>query len=134
MKTIYVVTFGEYSDYRIDAIFTKKELAEKYIDMFGHVGSWNQMEIEEWEVNPHRRELRAGMKPFDVRMDKDGNTVKIERTDYPRGFDANEVGFTIDNTCICCKCLAKDEKHAIKITNERRAQYIALNKWGINKY
>ena len=31
MKKVFVVTSGEYSDYGIDAVFSSKELAEKYI-------------------------------------------------------------------------------------------------------
>lgn len=34
-KKIYVVTSGEYSDYRIDAVFTTKEKAEEYVQNNG---------------------------------------------------------------------------------------------------
>lgn len=47
---VYVVTEGDYSDYHIEAIFTEKEQAEKYIAL--HTSrcyyDWN---IEEWEVD-----------------------------------------------------------------------------------
>ena len=34
-KKIYIVTSGEYSDYRIDAVFSKKEKAEEYVQNNG---------------------------------------------------------------------------------------------------
>ena len=34
-KKIYIVTSGEYSDYRIDAVFTTKEKAVEYVEQHG---------------------------------------------------------------------------------------------------
>ncbi len=36
----------------------------------------------------------------------------------------------VDGVVIVCNVWAKDEKHAIKITNEKRIQHIANNTWG----
>lgn len=45
-KTIYVVTSGEYSDYRIEGVFTDKDKAEAFADRNP------KYEIEEYPANP----------------------------------------------------------------------------------
>ena len=45
MKTVYVVTRGEYSDYAIEALFSTMEKANAYMDKFrltgfNDVGKW----------------------------------------------------------------------------------------------
>jgi len=47
MTNIYVVTFGEYSDYKIEGIFNTKELAKEYICK----SSYGRYHIEEYELN-----------------------------------------------------------------------------------
>ena len=132
MKTIYVVTSGEYSDYGIDSIFDTKELAEKYIASFNK-GGWNEMDIEEWCLNPNEEELKEGKKAYRIRMDKEGNATEIEWADSAFGFKdemGDGVSFTYNNKLMNCYCFAKDDKHAVKIANERRVQYLAANSWG----
>lgn len=46
IKTIYVVTSGEYSDYRIEGVFTDKDKAEAFADRNP------EYEIEEYPANP----------------------------------------------------------------------------------
>lgn len=45
-KKIYIVTSGEYSDYRIDAVFTTKEKAVDYVEQHG-----TRYSIEEYELD-----------------------------------------------------------------------------------
>lgn len=45
-KKIYIVTSGEYSDYRIDAVFTTKEKAEEYVQNNG-----SDYRIEDYELD-----------------------------------------------------------------------------------
>lgn len=47
---VYVVTEGDYSDYHIEAIFSEKDQAEKYIAL--HTSRcFTDWQIEEWEVD-----------------------------------------------------------------------------------
>lgn len=128
MKKIYVVTCGEYSDYGIEAIFDNKELAEKFISCFEWY-DWHQPTVEEWELNPLKKEIKSGLNPFFVRMGKDGVTLDVHKVeDFPSFIGLARFDFT-NNMYI--SCMAKDEKHAIKIANEKRLMLIAENKWGI---
>lgn len=132
MKKIYVVTAGDYSDYQICGVFSSEDIAKKYIDSFKrgeNSWSYNEMEIEEWNLDPLKKEIAKGYFPYFVRMAKNGDTsdVHIEDSDY--GFDrGNSTGFDRDGN-LYHHCFAKDSIHAIKITNELRARTIAENKW-----
>ena len=49
MKTIYLVSGGEYSDYEVMALFSSRKLAEDYM-LLKPSGWYNS--IEEMELNP----------------------------------------------------------------------------------
>jgi CRP-like cAMP-binding protein len=49
MSTIYIVTSGEYSSYRIDAVFSTKKLAEDFVARNGKFVS--SADIEEWKLD-----------------------------------------------------------------------------------
>lgn len=54
MKSVYVVTSGAYSDYRIQAVFSSRKLAQAWIDLHNYQGSWenpNEFNIEPWGVD-----------------------------------------------------------------------------------
>jgi hypothetical protein len=55
MKKVYIVTHGEYSSYRIDAVFDKLELAEEYIRLHD---AYYYNPVEEWELNPPYHDLK----------------------------------------------------------------------------
>jgi hypothetical protein len=131
-KIIYVVTTGEYSDYRLDSMYTKRELAQKYIDKF-HSCLEEPVDIVEWTLDEMKQTINSNYNIFDVVMKKDGEVEKVEIDNMKlEEFKADDIWFDgLDN--IHCKVKAKSEKHAIKIVNEKRAQLIALNKWGIKK-
>ena len=59
MNNVYIVTSGEYSAYCISAVFSDKELAQKYIDSF-EKPKWDSYSIEEYELNPHAKEIKKG--------------------------------------------------------------------------
>ena len=57
--TIYVVTAGEYSDYGICAMFSRREDAERYIELHGgkcrsDVNRYADYSIEEYGLDEHR--------------------------------------------------------------------------------
>lgn len=133
MKRVYVVTSGSYSDYGIDAIFDSKELAQQFIDAFGGEFTYFN-EIEEWSLNPAESELKQGRKPFCVNMNKDGDVELVYRSKDSDEFTGYAGGVSITyrrtTNTIEVYCFADDEKHAVKIANEKRTQILALNKWG----
>ena len=137
-KEIYLVSSGCYSDYRIDAVFSTEELAQKYIDNIGVDVHYGEMGIEVYNLNPCEAQIKEGLIPFSVKMDVDGNadypyykqTYKIDYVGFKVGvkFDSYDSGKVV----MISNCFAEDEEQAIKIANERRVQYIASNTWGKN--
>ena len=127
---VYVVTSGEYSDYGLDGVFSSRELAQKHIDTLTFDGGRCEFnEILELELDPNKAELISGRVPFQVDMRKDGGIFNIERSDSYLYSQSIWNPCRSDEMILRVYCAAKDEKHAIKITNEKRAQLIALNKW-----
>lgn len=51
MNKVYVVTIGDYSDYHIVGVFADKDLAQKYVDRYKGGSSYNQPQIEEYELD-----------------------------------------------------------------------------------
>ena len=128
MKTIYVVTSGSYSDYGINAVFDDEQLAKDFIAMFKK-GSYIDMQIEEWELNPEEENIRAKRKLYFLRMNKEGiaSDISIEGSSFSIDY-INTIQFD-NKKNLMVRCFADDEKHAIKIANEKRVQVIANNKW-----
>jgi hypothetical protein len=128
MKKVFLVTRGDYSDYRVCAVFSNKKLAQKYIDSFNP--RYDEFRIEDYELDIYQNELKKDYKPFFLRMTKEGNCteIKIKDSSYDLENENIHIGFDI-NKNMYISIFAKDEKHAIKIANEKRAQLIAENNW-----
>lgn len=140
MKTIYAVNSGSYSDYRIDALFSSKKLAE---DFMSTVKNNDYNGIEEYQLDPPSVDLiRRGYSVWRVHMLKDGTTERIERTDNEKydisGAGGHEIwartkapvykGKGIPDI-LTSSVWAKTEKQAVKIVNEKRVQMIATGKF-----
>lgn len=136
MKTIYAVTEGSYSDFRVRALFSTKEKAE---DLMRLVPNADYNDIEEYELNPNTSYLvKRGYAPYDVVMLKDGEVEYIEKRKTTCYFLTEECcvwkrsgsGFHEGKPdVIRARVVAKNEKHAVKIANEKRAQSIANGEW-----
>lgn len=138
MGKVYVVTSGEYSDYHIDGMFSTEELAQKFIDSFKR-HEYTEMDIEEWELDVHKDALSQGYLPFRVSMRQNGDVMSCEHEDSSYGFHSETPRDSFHSTVwndqgapkyMVSHVYAKDQQHAIKIANERRGQYLALNRWG----
>ncbi|MHC1627426.1 MAG: DUF7336 domain-containing protein [Candidatus Nezhaarchaeales archaeon] len=128
MSELYMVSQGEYSDYKICGVFDSKELAEKFIKSFG-VHGYDAMFIEEIELNPHEKEVRNGFKSYFLYINILGDTRDIRlNASYP-SFEGSGNHFTSRSNELMVDCFAKNEAHAAKIANERRVQIIAAYQW-----
>lgn len=132
-KEIFIVTSGTYSDYRINAVFSTRELAERAIK---ECADWIGYEIELFPIDEKVPVLGLGFKMFSVHLSREGNLLKCEeqhlsmddlsapptsRHIYPaRDKTPSYIGVTV---------LTKSEEQAIKIANDVRAQSIANNEW-----
>jgi hypothetical protein len=119
MSEVYIVTEGEYSDYKIVAVFTDKALATKCADLVSG-------DVETWTVDADAGQWRAGLRPWTVRMMEDGSTRwgAYETTAVNEDDEDNFFGY------IKMSMWARSKEHAIKIANERRIQMLASGrKW-----
>lgn len=157
IDAVWLVTHGEYSDYKIIAIFDSEE---KAIDFKNSYVCSKDYDIEKRELNKVDYKDR---KDHFIRMAKDGTVilcldeppkeedVEKEETKYPHSMgDLNYIrhimersnSFTSsddlyidtkfeiwDNGILEVLCKAKDKKHAIKIANKYRLTAIAENRW-----
>ena len=124
-KIAYVVTSGNYSDYSIDAVFSTRFLAEKY------VGSSTHHEIEEWPID-FETDIND-RQAYCVEMSRDGDVVSVEH-----GIRLLEKGWSWEYRSFKDRLLyisvADSEKTAVKAANELRVQLIALNRWGVSSW
>jgi uncharacterized protein Usg len=145
MATIWVVEQGEYSDYRVVRVFSSKENAQQIADAInaprenGYGG--DRATVAEWSLDPAVHELRQGFTPFLVDMREDGTTERCDRLDVSGYEVAGSVrmwrrtqapafrGNPDKPDVLQTIVWAKDDAHAIKITNEHRTRLIASGEW-----
>lgn len=141
MKKVYIVTIGEYSDYKILAIFSTKERAGEYIRLFVEKGNWaGKGEIEEYPVDQWKdfANIKKDKVGYLVIMTKEGKMVNVYKNyvydnlkefknHINKKYSFQKMGKYKGSLHILV--LAKNEQHAIKIANEKRVQLIANNLW-----
>jgi hypothetical protein len=126
---VYIVTAGDYSSYHICGIFSTKVLAKKFINSFKRKNLFNDFnDIVTWNLDNFKEYLEQKFKPYFVRMNKEGDTLCIEPSDNNYINDYGNINFDIKGN-LYNYIWAKDEEHAIKITNEKRIQLIEQDKW-----
>jgi len=133
MTKVFVVTEGEYSDCRNVGVFTTREKAEERVQ-----SCRDCPQIEEFILD-NNENLPGHLKMMHVIMNREGVALRvsfsgcygredgvcygpISDTIYPSGFGPQHGAYEFH-------VLALDEKHAIKIANERRTKMLALNLW-----
>jgi hypothetical protein len=140
-KTVWVIEKGSYSDYRVVGVYTSQERAQLVCDAINKSeAEYDQATIAEWPLDPAADEINQGMVPHLVHMRRDGTTERCEPCSISaydiRGSDflwkrseARAFQGTNIADVLVATVFASDEKHAIKVVNERRMQMIAMNKW-----
>jgi hypothetical protein len=121
---VYIITKGEYSDYHICGVFSTMKVAKKASDLYG-----GDVEIEEHKLDviPDHPVDHLW---YSVFMTKEGDTKNVSLSDSTASRKVEwQPAFELGVEFFMW---AKDEKHAIKIANERRIQLIANNEWTTN--
>ena len=123
-RKIFLVSRGDYSDYRVEAAFTTRALAEAWIEGF------TDLAIEERVINPpvSGRGIPKGYRQYYIRMAHDGEVMQCEQEGAPNT-DLLTIWGNNGELCLVARIIAKTKKAAIKIANEKRAQFIALDLW-----
>lgn len=125
MQTIYVITKGEYSDYRICAATTDKKRAEKLRELF--TDRYDDASVEEYFDGDFSSLIERGLRAYHVWVNNlDGGRFEVNEVEpvgdsqavynrvYPVQFRGNAHAVTVR---------ASDENHAIKIAQDLFAQY-----------
>jgi hypothetical protein len=116
-KKIYIVTSGEYSDYRIEAVFTTKEKAVSYVEQHG-----TYYNIEEYDLDEEvEKKTQLWNIVFCV---EDGKLHDATPTSYNRNelVDTCSIFDTFNmkkETYICFYIDADSMDRAVKIARER---------------
>lgn len=126
MNKIWVVEKGDYSDYRVVGVFTSEEKAKQICDLINRDGHFDAATVAEWPLDQAVNEINQGLDYWAVEMNREGKvtyTNKIGWAGWEWGTSINSRGRLHSSVW------AKDEQHAVKIVNEKRAQMIAMNEW-----
>lgn len=130
MKSVYIVSDGEYSDYIVRGIYSSRRLAEQAKKLFMADNDIQEMTLNDIPKHP------AGTVLWAVVMDKEGTTYRIERASAigtilkwePKSFRRLPVGVDYESV-ITFEVWAKNERGAVKVANERRAALLANDIW-----
>lgn len=120
LKKVYVITKGAYSDYHICAVAATKEIAEKLQKIYSE-NSWNDAIIEEYDLNEARDNVRIF---YDVTFADDRVSAcfnEYAEKESIHFYKGNK--WQSDRLIVCVR--ARDEEHAVKIAQDRRAEYLA---------
>lgn len=141
MTYVWVVECGEYSDYRVVGVFSSEANAQLVADAI-RAGEYGEgPDVAKWELDPAVDALNQGHRLWYVVMLRDGAVERVDR----QTLSAYEIGHTAAHIwkrtkapaykgkgipdALTMTVWAKDETHAVKIVNEKRAQMIANGQW-----
>lgn len=137
MTTVWAIEQGSYSDYHVVGVFDSKEAADKFCALLNIDEKYDLGEVVEWPLNPYMDEINAGLQYFSVCMDYNGDIERVKEVRmvgdqgglrvWQRG-TMSKFRSSRPNDAVHGHVWAKDTTHAVKITNEFRAQCIAENK------
>lgn len=131
-KALMVVE-GEYSDYRVLAVFTGEDAqakAEQYLSHCHGAGyEWGGARTEDVPLN-HVLDAPLGCKQWEItlyhppRFDNTVSAYSVQPNRRP-----SRIAVSRDGRVLRFACWARDKQHALKIASERRAMLIATGEW-----
>ena len=128
MTIIYLVTNGSYSDYCVLGVYSTKEKAEHAKRLFAADNGVEEYKLDAIPDSP------PGLLAYHVSMLVSGD-VKDVWQDTVEGFESSwyvSPQWGADVT-VMFRVWARDIEHAVKISNEWRAQIVALGLWDLHK-
>ena len=98
---LFVVTKGEYSDYRILAIFENKDDATEFIKPWLNSSSKYGPEIEEWETGtssdgPFQVTYSTSLRADDGNLIERSSVIEQHPRDWSKSFCRSHTGFILD--------------------------------------
>ena len=125
-KVAYVVTCGDYSDYRIVGVFSSKALAQTHIDAFDN--SYDGCKIEEYPIDATEEWGYITT----IYMKRNGNSSggHTERQHRPcASHKLVSVSLCGKKKYLESRVLTDSMERAVKVTNEHRVRLIASGQW-----
>lgn len=142
MPKVYLVSSGSYSDYSVAGVFSTKENAAEFMARVGEDGHSDWNGVQEVEIDAALPQLRAGLKPWFVQMERDGTALRIEEKDLSASVASGEIDAHVwerskapayrglgMSDLLNANVFASSAEHAVKIVNEYRTQMIASGKY-----
>lgn len=133
IQKVYLVTKGDYSDYRVVDICSTSEKAERSRAL---VGSNNEVKPFIVDTLSSLPNAKPGYYLFEVDIAGNGDVVTCEQVDVSHYFEEAEFLWTrINSRNVASMTIwARNEDHAIKIANERRGIGLVLGLWKIGSW
>jgi hypothetical protein len=139
IEKVYAVSSGSYSDYKVNAIFSTKELAEEFKSL---VPNPEYNDIEEYDLDPLTTDLiKRGYSVWTIHMLIDGAVESAEKAGTGL-YSVTHTGHYLWRRTrapaykgkgipdiLQSDVWAKTQQAAIKIVNEHRTQLIANGDW-----
>jgi hypothetical protein len=128
MAACYAITTGEYSDYRVAAVFTTKELAEQELPRY--TDAYNDSRIEEFPLDPIVPAAPEGMSGYLCCESAVSDEIFANHcTDVEMAEESRPVGKVEkrDKSKYNVLVWARNKNHAIKIAAEKFAYQRAID-------
>jgi len=123
-KTAYLITKGRYSDYRVCAVFSTRQLAEAALPAYREQSDYEEVRVEAARLDPQFPTIPEGLHPFGVSRFKDRQgALWVEESALYELYPSEPFD---DGDALRTGVLARNKDHAIKIAAERFAQYDAI--------
>lgn len=120
---IYIVTDGIYSNYHVVGVYSTQEAAERAKVLYASDNDIEEFELDAMPDTPNDR-----LYPYEVSIHKDGNVADVCRLSVVESWYPDRWFRSFSNAVVFI-IRAQDEKHAVKIANEKRAHLIASGEW-----
>ena len=129
MSKVYLVTDGDYSDYRVLGAFSSREKAEHAKLLYAANNNIEEYELDAVPESP------PGLFAYVVLMEISGDVNRMWQESVV-GFKSKwHPGDLYGSAPVAWfRIWARDEQHAVKIANEWRAQIIAMGLWDLHKF
>ena len=124
---VFLVTEGDYSDYRVVGAFSTLALAREFKRLLG--GDELNENIEEMELDANLPQLRSGLRAWTVWMRRDGSNESVRDTGVEMDNPKPKIVNNSARNVMIQTVWATNAEHASKIVNERRVQMIANGEW-----
>jgi hypothetical protein len=127
-QSAWMISRGEYSDYRVEAVFLDKAEAEAFAKRWNEdydLRGGDEYGVEEVALRPELPE--PGIYCFRTYIKRDGGIVDCSKHEYGArgGFSATVIQHGYAGPGWNVHCFARDKEHAMKIASEYRQAELA---------